>query len=289
MIELVVDYQAKLGEGPIWDVESERLYWVNILDGEIHIYDPKAETNDTITLDSYVGCVALTDGEELIAGLTDGVYLVNPETKALTVVERTEQASQQTRYNDGKCDPAGRFWAGTMSLVGEQEAGALYCVDSDLSVQKKIDHVGISNGLAWSGDHQTMYYIDTPQGCIFAYDYEMETGEISNQRRVVEIPKDEGSPDGMTIDEDGMLWVAHWGGAQVACWNPFTGKKVRSIAVPALQVTSCTFGGPELDELYITTARNGMTDEQLEQYPHAGGLFRIKLDTKGLKANIFHQ
>ena len=287
MIELVVDYQARLGEGPLWDVKSQRLYWVNILDGEIHMYEPMTDTNETIKLDSYVGCVALTERDELIAGLTDGFYLVNPKTNALTVLERTEEPSLQTRYNDGKCDPAGRFWAGTMSLVGEEKVGALYCMESDHSVRKKIDHVSISNGLAWSGDHQTMYYIDTPERCIFAYDYEIETGEISNQRRVVEIPKEEGSPDGMTIDVDGMLWVAHWGGAQVACWNPFTGEKVCSIAVPALQVTSCTFGGPDLDELYITTARNGMTEEQLKQYPQSGGVFRIKLDTKGLAADRF--
>lgn len=198
-------------------------------------------------------------------------------------IEKVEEDISHTRFNDGKCDPAGRFWGGTMAVSEAKPAGSLYCLNTDHKVKKMIDDVTVSNGLAWSPDHSTMYYIDTPTQKVVAYDYDLDTGNISNKRTVVTIPEAEGKPDGMTIDEKGRLWVAHWQGYQVSCHDPATGEKLIKIEVPVEKVTSCCFGGDNLDELYITTASTGLEKDDLEKQPYAGGLFKVKPGVKGEK------
>ena len=157
--------------------------------------------------------------------------------------------------------------------------------DYNLKTEKKISEVTNSNGLAWSPDESIFYYIDTPTLKVRAYDYDAETGIITNPRDVIHFPEEEGFPDGMTIDEEGMLWIAHFSGAKVSRWDPNSGRKLSSISVPAKHVTSCTFGGPDLDELYITTAK--LDDTDMDEFPHAGGLFRIKTGIKGMPAFRF--
>jgi sugar lactone lactonase YvrE len=196
-----------------------------------------------------------------------------------------EEIVEGVRMNDGKCDPAGRFWAGSMAYTGDTGAGTLYRLDPDLSLHTVLDSVTISNGLVWTSDNSTFFYIDTPTGRVDAYDYDHGTGNISNCRTAVEIPDGQGGPDGMTIDSEDMVWVAHWGGSCVTRWNPQTGELLETVEVPdAKQITSCALGGANLDDLYITSASIGLDDEGLAEQPNAGRLFRVKVKARGVPA-----
>lgn len=274
-LELVIDAKATLGEGPCWDSKKQLLYWVDILEKKVHIYNPITNEDKEISLGQMVGSVAPSESGEMILALENGFYFFNPDTEELRAICDPESHLQENRFNDGKCDPAGRFWAGTTDAVGIDGKGALYCLDTDLTVKKKVEHVSTSNGLAWSPDDKYMYFIDTPTRKVVRFDYDIFTGHIENPQAVVVIRKEEGFPDGMTIDEEGMLWIAHWGGSKVSRWNPMNGEQLLSIPIPALYVTSCTFGGSDLNELYITTAKMHTTDAS------AGGVFRIKTNIRG--------
>lgn len=286
-VELVVNVGALLGEGPSWDARRKVLYWVDILEKKVYMYNPVTDINYVIELDQYVGTVAPTESGNLILALQHGFFTMDLNTKQLTKIVDPEERIPDNRFNDGKCDVRGRFWAGTMSLKDVRGAGNLYRLDDDHNVKTIIQNVTISNGIAWRPDNKIMYHIDTPTRQVAAYDFEVETGAIRNKRVVIEIPEEMGSPDGMTVDEEGMLWVAKWGGFQVGRWNPNTGELIDSVGVPAPLVTSCSFGGENMDELYITTARVGLNNDTLQKYPKAGGLFRIKTDVKGQQIHRF--
>ncbi len=281
-LALVFDAQAQLGEGPVWDPIGERLYWVDILNNRVHIHDPRQpHSNHSLEIGPYVSSIVLRQSGGLAMTLQDGYYVYDPISAELTQLAEVEASRPNNRFNDGKCDPLGRYLAGTMSLFDQPCKGALYSMDINHSVKVLATEVSISNGLAWSADGGTLYYIDTPTQQVVAFDYDLAAGTMNNRRIAIKIPEDQGSPDGMTIDSEGMLWIAHWGGWQVARWNPLTGEKLFSLPVPASQVTSCTFGGPDLDRLYITTARVGLRSTDLAAQPHAGGLFCAEVGVTG--------
>ncbi len=285
-MELLVNEQAILGEGPTWDEARQVLYWLDIMGKKLHIYDYAKGTNQTIKLDQMPGTIVPRESGGAAIALQEGFFFMDLETEQLEPIADPERHLPDNRFNDGKCDPKGRFWAGTIHLEGKEHTCALYCLDTNLEVEKKISGVTNSNGLAWSPDETAFYYIDTPTLKVRAYDYDAETGNITNPRDVIHFPEDEGFPDGMTIDEEGMLWIAHFSGSKVSRWDPNSGRQLSSISVPAKHVTSCTFGGPDLDELYITTAK--LDDTNMDEFPHAGGLFRIKTGVKGLPAFRFN-
>ncbi|WP_078548607.1 SMP-30/gluconolactonase/LRE family protein [Litchfieldia alkalitelluris] len=285
--ELVINEEATLGEGPFWDNKSNLLYWVDILEKRIYIYNPETKLNRQIQLESLVGAVVPRSKGGLILALEDGFHSMDPDSGKINKISDPESHLPANRFNDGKCDAYGRFWAGTMKKDDPINEGALYCLDTSLKAEKKLDNIGISNGLAWSPDNRYFYFIDTPTKKVVRYDYDLETGEIQNKIDIITIPKSQGMPDGMTIDSEGMLWIAHWGGARVSRWNPSTGEQVDSIVIPALNVTSCTFGGKELNELFITTARVGMNENELREYPLSGSVFKIKTEIKGMITNSF--
>lgn len=267
--------QSLLGEGPVWDGQQQGIFWVDILNGLIHCYHPLIEAYRRWSVPGMVGAISLCQDGRLIAALQTGFAFVDLETGVVEPIVDPESHLPDNRFNDGKCDPAGRFWAGTISLSGKTGAGNLYVLDSDLQFTRKLSGVSISNGLAWTPDARTMYYIDTPTQAVAAFDYDPATAEIANLRIVIEIPEKEGFPDGMTIDTDGKLWIAHWDGWQVARWDPLSGEKLSSIRLPAARITSCIFGGEKLQDLYITTAREGLSAKQLAEQPLAGSLFVI--------------
>ncbi len=275
-IEAVVVHTCLLGEGPVWDIKNERILWIDILRGDIHEFYPATQQFKTFNTGKLIGCIALCKKGGLIAALNDGFALINIENKQIEYIQNPEAHLPENRFNDGKCDPMGRFWAGTMSLAEEPQAGSVYTLEKDLSVTKKIDGVTISNGMAWSKDHTVFYYIDTPALEVVAYKFDKWNGNISNKKTIIKISKEHGFPDGMTIDNEGMLWIAHWDGWQVTRWNPDTGMQLHHISLPAAKVTSCTFGGKNLEDLYITTASKEMTEDELKQQPHAGSLFVIR-------------
>ncbi|MEF3352354.1 SMP-30/gluconolactonase/LRE family protein [Paenibacillus sp. GYB006] len=287
-LELVLDAKAKLGEGPSWDAEAGRLFWVDIEGFKLHAYDPQTGEDTVYDIGQHIGAVVPYEKERVIVALREGYHEYNLHTGELELIHDPEAGRKDNRFNDGKCDPAGRFWAGTMSLEGKDKQGAFYCLE-DGEVSTIFTEVSTSNGLCWSPDHKTMYYIDTPTGKVDRLDYDEKTGELSNRRTAVDFPENVGFPDGMTVDAEGMIWIAHWGGSQVSRWNPETGKMLSHIEIPAEQVTCCCFGGQDLNELYITTARNGLSAEQLKKTPHAGGLFRIKPGVKGMPTFRYKQ
>lgn len=279
--ELVLDARAILGEGPSWDERKQVLYWVDVIGRKVHVYDPASNTDRVISTGQYVGSVVPCEDGGLLAAMQNGIYRLDPDSGRLDFVADPEEHLPGNRFNDGKCDAAGRFWAGTMDMSEQRFTGALYCLDRDGTVRKVLDSVGISNGMAWSRDNRTMYYIDTMRRSVAAFDFDIATASLANRRTVIDFTNERGVPDGMTIDEEGMLWIAHWDGYQVSRWDPRTGRKLDSIPLPVARVTSCVFGGPNRDELYITTARhNGIVGEYPDQ-PLAGGLFRVKFS--GLK------
>ncbi|MFD0960833.1 SMP-30/gluconolactonase/LRE family protein [Paenibacillus chungangensis] len=286
-LELIIDAGAMLGEGPCWDKRQGLLYWVDIIGECIHVYNPHDGSDRAIPVGMMPGAVVLRESGGLVMAAGRGLYGLDAERGEPKEIAILQDEPAGNRFNDGKCDPAGRFWAGTMPMGESAPTGSLYCLDTEHSVARHAEAIYCSNGLAWSADHATMYYIDSPTKKVVAYEYDKQAGTIANPRTVVVIPEGEGVPDGMTIDDEGMLWIAQWDGWKVSRWNPADGTKIGEIAVPASQVTSCTFGGDRMDELYITTARVGLDEAALVEQPHAGGLFRIKLGVIGTESYLY--
>jgi sugar lactone lactonase YvrE len=287
-VELVIDSKSDLGEGAFWNYKTGELIWVDITGQILNFYNPVLRNNKEMFTGQMIGTVVPAESGQMIVALQNGIYMLDPETGSKKLMVDPEENIPDNRFNDGKCDPAGRFWAGTMSLTGKKRAGALYRLDPDSSVHKMEENVTTSNGIVWSSDKMKMYYIDTPTRKVMAYDYDNESGDIRNPQVAVEIPADMGAPDGMAIDEDGNLWIALWGGSAVGCWNPQSGDLIRTIEVPAKNVTSCAFGGDDLGTLYITTARQNTSDEDLKKFPHSGGVFKVRPGIKGTKSNFFN-
>jgi sugar lactone lactonase YvrE len=275
-IETVVDHKCALGEGPLWDHKKQRILWIDIVKGEIHQFAPKTKAFRTFSVGQMVGSIALCDDQTIIAALQSGFSFIDLDNETTQHITDPEKHLSNNRFNEGKCDPMGRFWAGTISLSEEPKAASLYALHPDLSVEKKIAGVTISNGMAWSLDHSIFYYVDTPTGEVAAFDYDKYSGEISNKKAIIKINENEGFPDGMTIDNEGMLWIAHWDGWKITRWNPFTGTKLNEINIPVSKVTSCTFGGPDFQDLYITSASVDLSNAELSKQPLAGSLFVIK-------------
>lgn len=279
--ELALDAKVFLGEGPLWDVEKKSLWWINIFAGELFCFDPVSGENTKYEMGQQIGTVVLQESGGVAVALENGFYSFDPENQELSLIVDPESDKPGNRFNDGKCDPAGRFWAGTMEKVEEQATGGLYCLDGSGECTLKESGIFISNGITWTADQKTMYYIDSPTRKVDAFDYDLASGNISNRRTAIEIPDGLGYPDGMSIDADDNLWVAMWSGWCVAKFDPRTGELLGKIELPVANVTACAFTGDNLDELLITTARKGNSDEELEKQPHAGSLFHAKVDVQG--------
>lgn len=283
--DLLLDTNATLGEGAIWNHEDQKLYWVDIEQKKLHWYDPLTLAHHTTTFIKKITTVVPTAKGELVIGMEDGIYSYNKSINKLTLISvNPENSSTGNRFNDGKCDPAGRLWIGT---IGAHQSAALYRLNTDYTLHTIQTGITNSNGILWSPDKNTMYYIDTPTYEVKAYDFNNNTGQASNARVVIKIPAHMGYPDGATIDSEGMIWIALWGGYCVSRWNPKTGELLSKITVPSKNVTSCAFGGAKLDTLYITSARDQLTEKDLKQHPNSGGLFIAKPDTSGINANFF--
>ncbi len=286
-LELVVDAKAQLGEGPVWHAAKQLLYWVDIEGAALHIHAPNGEPDTVYNIGCRVGAAVPRSSGGMILATENGFETFDFETGLRTSVTDPESHLPTNRFNDGKCDARGRFWAGTMSLVKEKKAGSFYVLEPDGSTRHVFGGVTTSNGLGWSLDGRTMYYIDTPTLQVAAFDFDEEQGELSDRRIVVTFPDGIGRPDGMTVDAEGMLWLAHWEGGRVTRWNPADGSLLATVPVPADRVTCPTFGGKDLDVLYITTARHGLDEEALARQPHAGGLFALRPGVCGLPSHEF--
>ena len=286
---LAYEIDAKLGEGAIWNHSTNELFWIDIEGKSLHIYNPKTNKNRSLKTPSRIGTVVPINDKEALIALENGVSKINLKTGVINSFVDMENNLINSRLNDGKCDPSGRLWVGSMHLEQENGKANLYKIVTLGNLETMIDSVTISNGIVWTSDKKTMYYIDTPTSQIKAYNYNNSTGNITNPRVAVQIPTELGYPDGMTIDEEGMVWVGMWDGNAVIRFNPKTGDVLQTIEVPSHNITSCAFGGDNLETLYITTASIDMTDDELKKYPLSGSVFKVEPGVKGVKSSFFKE
>ena len=276
--ELVLDARAELAEGPCWLAERGLLAWVDITAGLVHLFDPATGADRALDVGQPVGAVVPTDDGRLALAVRDGFALLDLDRAEVELIVEVERERIGNRMNDGKSDPAGRFWAGTMAVDMGAGAGGLYRLDAERNVELMVPGVSVSNGLGWSPDGRLMYYIDSPQGRVDVFDFDATSGAIANRRPFAQVKG--GDPDGMAVDAGGGLWVAIWGAGKVLHFLP-DATISDEIELPASRVTSCCFGGPELRDLYITSAWQGMTADQRAREPLAGGIFRSRPGVQG--------
>ncbi len=275
---------ALLGEGALWNPDLKEFWWIDIEGHQFKRLNINNKEQFADNVGQRIGTVVATKQEnQALLALENGIYTFNFQTNEMQLLSNPEDSIPNIRFNDGKCDPYGRFWVGSMGLDQKADRASLYKIDPDGMAHKMLDSITISNGICWSLDHQKMYYIDTPDGNVKVYDYDGTTGAISNKKIVIDIPESLGYPDGMTIDAEGKLWVALWNGNSVIRIDPELGKVIETIEVPAHNVTSCAFVGTQLDTLMITSARVDMTEEENIQFPDAGSVFYAVPGVKGVK------
>lgn len=285
--QFVFDSKAVLGEGPVWDFINQRLFWLDIEGRKLHCHTPLSKENEHWNFDEMIGAISITTEGSLLMAMESGIALFSLQTKELKYLNVLKNTDAKMRFNDGKCDPNGNFWIGTMHKEFLPGSGNLYKLDRFLKSSLQIANTTISNGMAWSCNGAKYYYIDSPTFEVAVYDFDSVRNEITNRKTLFKIPPSYGSPDGMTIDDEGMLWIAHWGGACVRRWNPLDGKVIQEIAVDAPHVTSCCFGGKDFNMLYITTARSGLGEDELKSAPLSGGLFCVKTNATGKAVSLF--
>lgn len=282
--EPILDARATLGEGPVWDDRTGTLLWVDIHRHQVHRFDPESAVDQSIAFDEPVGSVALREDGGLIGAVGLSIGEIDEEMASFTPWHTVREGD---RMNDGSCDPRGRYLAGTLTEPLVEGASGLFALQPDGSIRRLLTGLTLSNGLAWSPDGHTMYHIDTFLERVDAFDYDLDTGTVQSRRPVVDLHEAEGRPDGMTVDADGNIWVAMARGGAVRCYDTH-GRLQDLVPVPAPVVTSCTFGGPGLADLYITTGQWPAAPEQLRDWPHAGAIFRLcGTGARGLPSHRF--
>ena len=284
--ECVLDTKAILGEGPVWRAETQDLVWVDIESARVCCFNPTSGENQTWDIGEKPGLAVPAERGDLILGTSIGFVRLDLASGDLSPIIDPEQDLPNNRFNDGKVDPEGRLWAGTMGMDEAPNVGSLYRLNRNLSTDKLFDQVSISNGMAWTSDQKTYYYIASPTRRIDVFDCDMASGTVSDRRTAFELPEGMGYPDGMCIDNEGMLWVALWQGWGVARCAP-GGALLAKVEVPVECVTSCCFGGENWDELYITTSSRDLDEAGRVDQPLAGGVFRCKPGVSGPATNLF--
>lgn len=282
--EVLVHANPEHGEGPVW--ADEALYWVDITGEAVHRLDPDTGADTQTRVGQAVGAVVPRASGGLVLAVRDGFAELPEFGGDVRMLVDVEADQPDNRMNDGKCDSHGRFWASTMAFDATADAGSLYCLTPELEVRKVLDGLTIGNGLAWSADDRTLYFIDSMSRGIDAYEFDAASGQLGAQRRLVSIPAEKGIPDGMTIDTDGCLWVALFGGWGVLRYDP-DGNLDREIRLPVANVTCPTFGGSDLGDLYITTTREGLSESERAEQPLAGAVFRVRPGATGSAPHAF--
>jgi sugar lactone lactonase YvrE len=284
--ELVVDAHDQIGEGPSWDVGDHSLLWVDIAGQKVWRLDPADGSTWQRAFDQMVGAVLPRAAGGLALCLQDGVWLTDTDEGPLRRLVAIEADDPRTRLNDVKVDRAGRLWGGTMAMDAEPDAGAFYRVGADGSLAVISSPTTISNGIDWSPDEGLMYYIDSATHRVDVFDFDPVSGIALDRRPFIRLEESAGLPDGMTVDAEGYLWVAFYDGWAVRRYTP-AGALDRIIRLPAARITSCAFGGPNLSDLYVTSATAGLAEAQLAEQPHAGGLFVVRPGVAGLPSTPF--
>ncbi len=288
--ELLLDARCDLGEGPMWHPERGVVTWVEIYEGRVNVLGLDGAVGEPVEVGRRVGAAVPAEGGGLLLATDEGFATVSADGDR-TLVAPVEADREDTFMNDGKVDPAGRFWAGTVAVdPGTQLAvpggGSLYCLSPDGTVRTALGGVSLSNGMDWSPDGRTFYFVDSLTGRVDAYPFDVSTGDLGERRTVVEIPAADGFADGMCVDADGCLWLAIWGSGQLRRHRP-DGELDLAVDFPVSQVTSCAFAGPDLDLLVVTSARRHLSDEQARAEPHAGSVFCLRPGPRGLPPTVW--
>jgi sugar lactone lactonase YvrE len=284
--EVAVDSRDLIGEGPAWDGPRQSLLWTDISGRRIHRLDPASGAAWTRELEQMAGAVLPRVAGGLALCLQDGVYLSDSDEGPLRRLTPIEPLDKTTRLNDVKTDRAGRLWGGTMALDARADAGAFYRIDADGTVTVIAQPISISNGIDWNSNGSLMYYIDTATQRMDVFDFDLDAGMARDRRPFIHFEESFGIPDGMTIDADDHLWVAFYDGWAVRRFTPL-GQLDRTLRLPAARTTSCCFGGPGLDQLYVTSARDGLSETRLAKQPHAGALFVVEPGVAGRPTTPF--
>jgi L-arabinonolactonase len=287
---LLHDARAALGEGPVWDGARGVLWWVDIKRQTLRCFrpDPGELSGAPVgewSLPGQIGCLGLWGADRLIIALQDGIFGFDPTSEILTRHGTLAPETGAIRFNDGKVDPAGRFWVGTLDDTTYPATGALYSVDADGQHQRRLSGICCSNGIGWAPDGQTMYYTDSMRRVIWAFDFNRETGAVTRQRDFARIPGP-AVPDGLAVDIEGCVWSALWDGSAIARFAP-EGRQIERIAMPITRPTSCAFGGADMRTLFVTSASIDLTAAQLGESPAAGGLFALRTDAPGVPVAQF--
>jgi sugar lactone lactonase YvrE len=281
-VKPVFKSQCILGEGAFWDGNRQCLWFVDIEGKAVWSFKPENLVSKKFPTSQRTGTVVPAEKEDImVLGLQTGVFSMSTEGKNLQLIGKPLELGSNQRFNDGKADPKGLLWVGSMNLDKQSEKAHLFSMDARLQFGVQRKGVTISNGLAWSKDSKTFYYIDTPTRKVMAFDFDSARNSLSNERILIEVPDSLGWPDGMTLDAGDDLWIGMWGGSAVTHWSGKDGAYLGKINIPAPNVTSCAFGGPNLDYLYITTAQQGLTPAQMLAFPGSGDVFVARPGKKG--------
>ncbi|MCL6433818.1 MAG: SMP-30/gluconolactonase/LRE family protein [Leptolyngbyaceae cyanobacterium HOT.MB2.61] len=282
----IVPTRARLGEGPCWHAATQMLYWVDIYNHRVHQFDPATKHTRYFEIDDMVSCAVPAGLYQLIIAKRHSLAFLDTRDGSVTPILTIEAEARhpRNRLNDGKCDSAGRFWIGAMHP--ENPVCGLYRYDPDGSLHQMESGLTISNGLGWSPDEHTFYLTDTPQQRIYAYDFDLQSGSIRNRRVFIDLSNESFFPDGITIDRNGCIWSAMWDGWCVIQFDP-DGQEMQRVPMPVQCPTSCTFGGAELNMLYITSASVGLSQAAIEKNFYAGDLFCLPTDSVGLPSHTF--
>lgn len=285
-VRCVLDARAELGESPVWSAEEQALYWVDILEPALHRFDPASGATRRWPLPKSIGSFGLRERGGAVLALRDGFHTFDFDSGALRFIAGPGE-TPGVRFNDGKVSPDGRFWAGTMDeAMLSQPLGALYRLDPDGSLQRMIEGLIVSNGLAWSADGRTMFHSDSKGKALYAWDYDPAAGSIANRRVIARPDEDVGRPDGGATDVEGYYWSAGISAGVLNRWSP-DGRLDRRIPLPCVCPTMPCFGGPDLKTLYITSLRHGLAADRLAEKPLSGGLFALQVDVPGVPVAKF--
>jgi sugar lactone lactonase YvrE len=283
--EIFARHAAHLGEGPCWHGGRQSLWWVDITGARVMEAPLAGGTVRELALPQMPGAIVVTRRGDFLAALREGFFRLDPDSGMLTPVATAPEHDPRTfRFNDGKVDPQGRFWAGTLALDFRPGQSFLYRLDAPGAVTLVRRGISISNGLAWTPAGRTLYYVDSPTRVVQRFDYDPATGAVGEPVVAFALGAGEGFPDGCSMDAEGCLWLAHWGAAKLTRWDPQAGRCLQTISLPVRNVTSCAFGGPKLDRLFITTAKD---DENPAPEPEAGYVFCVEPGVTGLPVNAY--
>jgi len=287
-VRCVLKWDAIVGESPLWHPRERRLYWVDIHGRKVHRFDPDSGCNETFNLPDLVTCLAFRKNGGLLLTLRKNFAFFNPDSRKLELLAAVESGKPGNRFNDGRVDPQGRFWAGTIGdPAWDAPVGSLFRLDPDQTVTEMLGQLVCSNGTAWSPDGRTMYHTESFRYTIFAYDFDAATGSPTNRRVFAEVDRKLGAfPDGLCVDSGGFLWSNQVGIGRVVRYDP-AGKIVSQILLPVPRAVGCMFGGDDLETLFITSARETMTPRQIADAPLSGGIFAVKPGAKGQAAVPF--